>query len=156
MPSEKSANRILAEARRLIGTPWTHQNDDCAGLLIKVGLSLPVGEPLYSALIELRDSPAYKNYSHDPDPRLIKVFLDRYLTMITKPELMPADLIVIAIPRAQHLAFIGDKGHPLSMIHSYGRPMKNPKKRWGEVVEHGLTEPWIRRIKYCYRWLEAE
>lgn len=155
MPSEKSASRILSEARKLIGTPWTHQNDDCAGLLIKVGLALPVSEPLYSALVELRDSPEYKNYTHTPDPRLIKTFLDTYLTRVMKRELIPGDIIVVGAPLIpRHLAFVGDRGHPLSMIHSYGRPQKNPKARWGEVEEHGLTEPWFNRIKYCYRWLE--
>ncbi len=149
--SARSASRILEEARKLIGQPWRHQDNDCAAFLIKVGLAVPVGEPLYSALIELRDDPKYRNYSHDPDPRLIKTFLDKHLAPVFKRDLEPGDIIVIAYVRPQHLAIVGDKGHPLSMIHNHGRPMAGSQ---GRIEEHGLTDPWLRRIKYCYRWLD--
>lgn len=129
---------ITAEARKYLGTPFHHQGRllgkgiDCVGLIACVGRAL--------GLVDYD----YTTYPRQPVKDLLLAELDRCLDAIRVEDVEEGDLFVFWLaPRLrlpQHVAFSTNKG----IIHTYADV--------GRVVEHGLTEKWVKRICAAYRF----
>lgn len=129
--------RRVEYARSLIGTPWRHAGRrstglDCVGLMVLAfeqdGLAVDV--PEYR-----RDTP----WSADP-----QAWLEQHMQRVD--DMQPGDVALIQWPRQPspaHLALIGTLHGQPSLIHChYG----------AGVVEHGIDDQWMRRIRGVYRW----
>lgn len=80
---------IIAEAREWIKTPYRHQGRlkgvaiDCAGLVGKVGEKF--------GLISAEDA-KFTGYGRQPDPKKMRLALDRVLVRIPRADIKPADI----------------------------------------------------------------
>jgi cell wall-associated NlpC family hydrolase len=113
---------VIAEARKLIGTPWVHQHSgpdavDCGGFLRLLHRVSGRGE------IEVQP------YGRAPDGTLLDI-LGRYADRVPRHEAQPGDIAVFDFGLGpQHVGLIGDyKGGRLSLIHA--------DMIRGRVVEH--------------------
>ena len=128
---------ILAEARAWLGTPWRHQGRlkgvavDCAGLVVGVGREL--------GLLAF-DTRAYGRL---PDGQQLRALCDAHLAAKPVAEIGPGDVLLLRFTRhPQHLALVGDRGAPFSLIHAHAEA--------GACVEHGADARWLRRIVAAY------
>ncbi len=140
---------IVVEARSWIGTSFHHQGRvkknatskggcDCIGLIIGVTSALGIKCKGYS-LAQLDN----KNYSKHPDGVSLKAALDEYLTPIPVNSIQPGDVLLIRFNKEpQHVAFVGDYGGGLSLIHCYIQARG--------VVEHVLDDYWMERVVGAY------
>ncbi|MBI2801233.1 MAG: peptidase P60 [Gammaproteobacteria bacterium] len=130
---------IIAAARGYLGTPFHHQGRvrgvgvDCAGLLVCTARDLGA-TPL--------DLP---NYDHEPDPKVIREYLNAQMQFVRPQEATLADVLLMQFPRhrvgfATHLAILTDIG----IIHAYAPARK--------VVETALEGPFRTGIMGAYRW----
>ena len=123
---------ILAAARSWLGTPWRHQGRlkgvavDCGGLIIGVGKEL--------GLLEF-DTRAYGRI---PDGQQLRALCEQHLMPKLINEVASGDVLLMRISRhPQHLAIVGDRGDPFSLIHAY--------------ADAGACGPkWLRRIVVAY------
>ncbi len=131
--------RVVAEARRWIGTPYVHQaarmgaGTDCLGLLRGVWTALMGPEP--------EGVPAY---SQDwAEPAQSEVLFDaahRWLVPKAVDLPAPGDVILFRMRDgyiAKHLGIQAAVGAQASFIHAYSGHC---------VVESPLSAPWVRRI----------
>ena len=129
---------ILDAARALIGTPFRHQGRiphlalDCAGLVVAVAQAVGA---------EYADQ---TGYSRSPSGRLLENALDGQPGLVRVAQLaarQPGDVLLMRFAGdPQHLAI--DAG--ATIIHAY--------EAVGEVVEHDMTDAWLRRIARVYRF----
>ena len=139
---------IIAAARSWLGTPWRHQGRlkgvavDCGGLILGVGREL--------GLIDLE----VRAYGRIPDGQQLRTLCEQHLVRkaaaglgssseaVAQP-MMPGDVLLMRFTRhPQHLAIIGDRGEPFSLIHAYADA--------GACVEHVADPKWRRRIVAAY------
>jgi NlpC/P60 family putative phage cell wall peptidase len=130
-------NAILSAARSWLGTPWRHQGRlkgigvDCGGLIIGVGKEL--------GLLDF-DTHAYGRI---PDGQKLRALCAEHLVPNPGSEIAPGDILLMRFTRhPQHLALVGDRGEPFSLIHAYADA--------GICVEHGADPTWRRRIVAAY------
>jgi NlpC/P60 family putative phage cell wall peptidase len=128
---------IIATARTWLGTPWVHQGRlkgigvDCGGLIIGVGREL--------GLLDF-DTQAYGRI---PDGQRLRALCDEHLLAKPVSDIVPGDVLLMRFTRhPQHLAIVGDRGEPFSLIHAYADA--------GRCVEHGADQKWRRRIVAAY------
>lgn len=133
------AERIVAEARSWIGTPYLHQasvkgaGTDCLGLLRGIWRELYGPEP--------EVVPPYTADWAEPDHR--EVLLEagaRLLTAKPRDAAVPGDVLVFRMRAgsiAKHLGIQSDVGPAPGFIHAYTDH---------GVVESPLSLPWERRI----------
>ncbi len=129
---------ITVMARQYLGTPFHHQGRlrgigiDCVGLLVCVGRALGLMD---------HDNATYPRH---PVSGLLVGELDRCMDAIPVESMREGDLLVFWLaPRTklpQHVAFRTDRG----IIHTYANV--------GKVVEHNLSEKWVKRICAVYRF----
>lgn len=129
---------VIAEARRWIGTRWSHQGRkfgvgvDCIGLCHEVARVLGLASGV--------NVPA--TYERTPSNNQILRGCDRHLIRIQRPAL--GCLVVMRFQGEPiHMGLIGD--YPLggfSLIHAYAKARK--------VEECRLDETWANRIVACY------
>lgn len=129
---------VTTEARKYLGTPFHHQGRllgkgiDCVGLLVCVGRSLGLMD---------YDNPTYPR---QPAEGLLLKELDHCMDSIPVADTEEGDLLVFWFaPRSklpQHVGFRTDRG----LLHTYADV--------GKVVEHSLTEKWLKRICAAYRF----
>jgi cell wall-associated NlpC family hydrolase len=130
--------RIIAEARRWLGTPFHHQGRvrgvgvDCAGLVIRVGQE--VG-------LSMREE---TGYSAVPDGVGIVQSCDDQLQRIDGYTM--GDVVLFRYGQhPQHLGIVGDYVHGgHSLIHAYA-PI-------GRVIETSFDAIWLRRVVQAYRY----
>ena len=109
---------VIAAARAWLGTPWRHQGR-LKGVAVDCGgLILGVGKE--QGLLDF-DTRAYGRI---PDGQQLRTLCE------------------------QHLAIIGDRGDPFSMIHAYADA--------GVCVEHGADVKWLRRIVAAYSFKQFD
>ena len=115
---------IIAAARTWLGTPWRHQGRlkgvavDCGGLILGVDKEL--------GLLDF-DTRAYGRI---PDGQQLRALCEQHLCrkhigdLASSSEavgqaIMPGDVLLMRFTRhLQHLAFVGDRGEPFSLIHA--------------------------------------
>ena len=138
-PCHVASDQILAAARSWLGTPWRHQGRlrgvavDCGGLVIRVGREL--------GLLDF-DTRAYGRI---PDGQQLRALCEQHLVPKPVAHAAPGDVLLMRFTRhPQHLAIVGDRGDPFSLIHAYADA--------GACVEHGTDARWLRRIVAAYRF----
>ena len=136
-------DRIIAEARSWIGTPYRHQASlkgvgcDCLGLLRGVWRGVMGQEP------EL--PPPYSPDWAEAGADTLVAAARRYLTEIERHEIAPGDVLLFrwrdALP-AKHCAVATS---PTSMIHAHDG---------ASVVEVALCSWWRRHLAHAFRFPE--
>ncbi len=142
---------IVAQARSWIGTSFHHQGRlkakgtdkggcDCIGLV--VGVLKELG-------ISLADNDQ-TDYSMLPDGRRLKAMLDKHLRAIALNKIRPGDILLFTFENnPQHVGIASNyTGGGLGIIHCYaGSKM---------VVEHHLSDNWLRRTVAAYRFKQKD
>lgn len=139
--------RIVAEARRWIGTPYVHQastrgaGTDCLGLLRGIWRALcgpePVSVPAYTA-----------DWSEPSGEEVLMAACERWLMPKMPGDEAEGSVLLFRMRPgsvAKHLGILVRTGGDASFIHAYcGHG----------VVESPLSEPWARRIAARYAFPE--
>jgi hypothetical protein len=82
-------------------------------------------------------------YGRIPDGQTLRALCEEHLTAKPICEIVPGDVLLLRFTRhPQHLAIVGDRGEPFSLIHAYADA--------GRCVEHGADQKWRRRIVAAY------
>lgn len=124
-PRPVSAEALIAEARKWLGTPYKHQGRganglDCVGLVIRVAEDLKLLPDTFS-----------RNYGRLPRPELIAQ-ARQICTPIETPE--PGCLVLIRWPKERVPAHAALCTGP-NLIHA--------DRYHGSVVEHGYRKHWV-------------
>lgn len=132
-------NRIVAEARLWIGTPYRHQGSlrgagaDCLGLLRGVWRALCGPEP--------ETVPAYtQDWSEPTGSEDLLAAADRWLRLKGLDDAAPGDALLFRMRAgsvAKHLGIAATVGTCPTFIHAYSGH---------GVIETSLSTPWARRI----------
>ena len=129
-------DKIIAEARSWLGTPFRHQGFkkgvgcDCSGFIRGV----------LEAVMGFKYEDAW-NYPHRPHAPALIELLNKYFTKIPISDMQPGDVLLFKIDNnPQHMAIKTDRG----MIHAYAR---GPRK----VEEVSFASPWPERLVGCWR-----
>jgi len=131
-------DKIVAEARTWVGTPFLHQGRvkgrgvDCVGLVIGVARELGLAE--------------YKEiaYGRQPDTNVMRGQLEHYLEKIHLSEVKAGDIYWMRFTYPMHTAIASDIDGDRGIIHSYSQI--------GKCIEHRLDSVWESRIAACYRY----
>lgn len=141
----RNTDRVVAEARRWIGTPYVHQHRDrghsvdCVGLIIGVGLGadvLPTWTPEAWA--------PHQSYGRAPNPAHMTRAIEQFLkpVALTDPLAAPDGTVAFLAWRANmpmHLAILASMPDGRrTMIHAFSHV--------GRVVEHGFAAEWPDRV----------
>lgn len=124
---------IITAARTFMGVPFRHQGRnklgvDCLGLVL---LSAEMSG------VKLQD---LKGYARSPDGHTLKSECGKQLIPVKLRDIQDGDILLMSFRREpQHLAIKTNIG----IIHSY--------QDSGGVVEHGLDDRWLKRIRGAYR-----
>ncbi len=139
-------NKIIAEARDWLQTPYKHQamvkhiGVDCVGFIVGVGLNT-------GALTLTRQQiKAYGGYGRLPNPKAMGSIMKKHLIEILPEEVIMGDIAWIQWRKnlPMHLALVGEFKDRLTLIHAYSNV--------GRVVEHSFTEEWNNRIHSFWRY----
>lgn len=133
-------SRIVAEARRWIGTRYVHQasvrgsGTDCLGLVRGVWRAVHGAEP--------EVVPSYSRDWAEPQGRevLLAAALRHFRPVSGSRAFAPGELLLFRMRQgaiAKHLGIVGTVGERISFIHAYSGH---------GVVETSLSAPWARRI----------
>ena len=124
---------VYFKAKELINTPYVHQGRkkgvgiDCIGVPIWVANQLNLGD------FDKAD------YPKEPDGSMIKLIEQHS----TKELLQPGVLLVFKISTvAQHCGIVSLYMGGFGLIHAWDIA--------GKVVEHRLTEDWLKKAVGCY------
>ncbi len=132
-------DRIVAEARRWIGTPYRHQASalgagcDCLGLLRGVWRAEYGPEPPVPPY-----SPDWDEVAHED---VLLGAAQMHLVEIPVKALRPGDVILFRMARGAVAKHLGICSGAESFIHAYSGH---------GVVESRLTHPWRRRIATAF------
>lgn len=146
-----SRQRVIAEARSWVGTPFQHHGRvkgvacDCVGLPIMVGKALGVQSRVAGA-----DLDENKNYGPQPKGREVLEAAKKHL--IAKPiaHLKPGDVLVLRMPTSPcHTAIVGEWNGLPTLIHAYNRIRD-------KVIEHHLDTYWRKYIAACFEFPGVE
>ena len=120
-------------ARKYLGVKFHHQGRNVAGLDC-LGLVILAARDIGRYLEDL------KGYARTPDGDKLKKECERQLKAGDINNMKEGDILLMRFRREpQHLAIKTDVG----IIHSY--------QDAGQVVEHGLDDKWLSRIKGVYK-----
>jgi len=141
---------VVKEARRWVGTPWRHEGRtirkgvDCAGLIICTAANLDLVHVTITG------------YSLYPDGHTMEDYCRAHLIHVPLlTEMQYGDVVILGdLQWPHHLAIIGDKGYPFSIIHAHNNPTAKKNKK--KVVEHRLDSKWMSKVKSCYRYPGVE
>lgn len=147
---QSSADQIVYEARRWIGTPYHHQAQlrgvgvDCVGLILGVGKALDIMGPDVDERFK-----SFNGYSRVPNPARMRKGMETFLAPTDLPaDKMPPPGVVgwfqwrDDLP--MHLAIIAEFEGRATMIHSY--------LQIGKCVEHTLDQIWLDRVNSFWRF----
>jgi hypothetical protein len=136
---------ILRTARDYLGTPWRHQGRlkghgmDCAGLIICV-----------AAELELFDC-RIRTYRRQADGNTLEAACREFLDPIPLAAVRPGDILMLDDHQRYpcHLALVGDRGQPFSLIHAVAG--------YRQVVEHRFSVEWLDQYRqaFSFRGLAA-
>lgn len=132
-------DRIVAEARRWVGTPYRHQastlgaGTDCLGLLRGVWRGLYGAEP--------EQPPAYTpDWSEPQREEALWSAAERHLVPKPADACDAGDVLLFRMRDgavAKHLGIVALGGEATTFVHAF---------EGHGVVESALTEPWRRRV----------
>lgn len=130
---------ILRVARGYVQVPYQHQGRglngsglDCLGYIFRVAwdLGLPAEDDA--------------TYTPQGDRRALVLACQAQMVSIPIAEARPGDVLQIADTSLTcHLAFLGDGGHPYTLLHA--------SLKWQRVIEHGYVRPWPAWTIAAYR-----
>lgn len=131
--TEITASALIAEARRLCGTPYRHQGRsasgvDCIGLVVLAARNAGVDLFAECGIDDLR------NYGRRPEKELFSV-VERFCT--PTPVAVPGCLVLIQFPGEKfprHFALVTEAD---TLIHAEGLTRQ-------QVIEHGYRAHWLR------------
>ena len=156
MSEQQLRERIVAEARSWVDTPYIHQacakgvGVDCA-MLIRA-----VGETCKVVSVDPATWQRFANYSRTPNPSRMGEALKTFMVEIQAGEAGPGDVMWLEWREAlaMHLAILASRGKRLMMIHAYARAgvSINTGQAEGRVVEHGFTAEWPGRVVSWWRY----
>lgn len=142
--SSASADRILAEARLWLGTPYLHQQStlgagcDCLGLVRGIWRSLYGEEP--------EPTPPYApDWGEADGAEPLQAAARRWLEPLPLAERRPGDVLLFRMRRAgpaKHLGVLSGLA-PERMIHAWSGH---------SVSEIALDHPWRRRLVGVFRF----
>ena len=129
---------VVAHARKYMGVRWAHQGRspagmDCAGLVIRVAQDLGLSEFNTTA------------YGRLPLADRLQAIMREQCTELPGgvARAAPGHCVLMKFETdPQHLAFIGDHTHGLSLIHALMLSRK--------VVEHRMDPQWSGRVVAVY------
>lgn len=142
--------RVLLEARTWVGTSFRHQGRakktfehpggvDCIGLLVGVARELQLRDEA-GKLLHDYDMPNYSRIGIGE--RLIETLEKHFYKT---DSIAPSNVLLFAFAgQPQHLGIIGEDKDGLTLIHAYDSN--------GKVVEHGLSDKWLKRAIGVYQW----
>lgn len=133
-------SRVVAEARRWIGTAYVHQasargsGTDCLGLVRGVWRALEGEEP--------EDVPSYsRDWAEPQGAEVLMAAAMRHFKPVPRSRAFePGEVLLFRMRQgaiAKHLGILGTVGERISFIHAYSGH---------GVVETNLSAPWARRI----------
>lgn len=138
-----SGDRIAAEARRWLGTPYRHQASACGAGADCLGLIRGVWRSLYG-----EEPEAPPPYTPDwAEPQREEALWSAALRHLSPRPLTSCELGDVLLFRmrdgaiAKHLGIVASTGAAATFIHAY---------QGHGVVESALTDPWRRRIVACF------
>lgn len=132
-------DRIVAEARGWIGTPYRHQasakgaGTDCLGLIRGVWRAVCGIEPE-------RVPPYTQDWAEPSGQEVLREAAERWLVRRAAGEAMPGDVLLFRMRDdgiAKHVGLLATAGATATFIHAYSGH---------GVVESPLSGPWERRI----------
>ncbi len=134
-------NKIIAEAEKLIGTPFIHQGRNSAVGVDCIGFVLAV---LKNCGVDLYENDEF-GYSRIPSTFLLQEKLETSFLPIEKNEMQKGDVFLMKFGKfPQHTGFITKyDGGNLGIIHCYSQI--------GKVVRHRLNDVWRAKITGVYR-----
>ena len=143
MDQMMQGDRIVAEARAWIGTPYRHQastkgaGTDCLGLVRGVWRAVLGAEP--------EAVPAYTADWSEPSGREdLLAAGGRWMTRKPAKDARAGDVLLFRMRDgavAKHLGILGATIPTMTLIHAYSGH---------GVIESPLSEPWARRIVACF------
>ncbi len=138
-------DRIVAEARRWIGTPYVHQSSafgagaDCLGLIRGIW-RVCIGEEPFAP-------PSYtQDWSEASGQEVLMAAADRLLVRKADRALSPGQVLLFRMRDravAKHLGIVSQAGREPRFVHAYSGH---------GVVESSLSDPWRRRIAQIYEF----
>ena len=149
MDKEFSA-RIIAAARKYVGTPWMHQGRvtslDCVGLALAVAEDLGLRDREGKPILRVD----YMNYARQPRDNFLDAECARRLIARPLAELAPGMLAILRAPlcHAGIVASVAHNGVPeyLTLIHAHAVH---------KIAEHRIDEIWRSRIVACFSFPQA-
>lgn len=147
--TDKFAARIIAAARKYVGTPWMHQGRvtslDCVGLALAVAEDLQLRDREGNGI--LRQD--YANYARQPRDTFLEDECARRLVTRPLAELAPGMLAILRAPLCHTgiVASVSHNGVPpyLTLIHAHAVR---------KIAEHRIDEIWRARIVACFEFPE--
>lgn len=144
-------HKIQTAARSWVGTRFKHQGRlkakgrdrggvDCIGLLVGIAKELEIRNP-NGTLLHLQDD---TGYSREPNKYKLQDYFDRFL--IKSETIEAGSILLVKYNRfPQHCGVVGSYvNNDLSIIHAY--------ETAGKVVEHRLTDKWLKMVVGVYRF----
>ena len=150
MTSDEQKQRIIAAARKYVGTPWAHQGRvtslDCVGLALAVAEDLQLADREGKGILRTD----YANYPRQPRDNFLEDECARRLIARPLSELAPGMLAILRAPlcHAGIVASVSHNGVPeyLTLIHAHAIR---------KIAEHRIDEIWRSRIVACFEFPEA-
>lgn len=139
---ENNLNKlIIPEARKLIGTPFTHQGRNPSVGLDCIGFVLAV---LKNIGVDLSDKDEL-GYSRIPSTFLLQEKFQASLFSIEKDQMQEGDIFLMRFGKfPQHTGFITQyDSNNFGVIHCY--------QQVGKITEHLLNDSWRSKIINIYR-----
>ncbi len=135
-------DRVVAEARRWIGTPYLHQasalghGTDCLGLVRGVWRGLLGPEP---AIVP----PYSADWAEASGREILQAAAHCWLIPAMGAEVAAGDILLFRMRQGRIAKHLGIASGPDRFIHAYSGH---------SVVESALAAPWARRIVARYRF----
>ena len=137
--------QIVDEARGWIGTPYEHQQHtkgiatDCAGLISGVAICLGIVPLDWWETV----GAAYHGYSRQPSNKMLETHCDGLMTRTESLEI--GNVVGLRwSTETQHLGFIVPyQFGGLAMVHAL--------ESRGRVIEHRLSDVWLKRITHIWQ-----
>ena len=139
-------SRVVAEARRWIGTPYVHQASrlgagaDCLGLVRGVWRAVVGAEPE-------APGPYSADWAEASREERLMAAAARHLVLVPPDRAEPGDVLLFRMREggaAKHLGILTTRGLRRGrMIHAYSGHA---------VTESTLTEAWVRRLAAVFRF----